>query len=299
MLREIAGLGFEYAELSHGIRVSLVPGIIEAVEAGEIRISTLHNFCPLPMGVNHAAPNIYEFSSEDRREREYALKHSLKTIEFAVQTQARLIVIHSGSMSFKPGFWAGLLGGRQEKFTEQLEQLLEAGQAGAEEFNQLVARAMEAQEKAKAGPMERSIALLRQIAERAAEHDLLLGIENREAIEEIPPDPDMGEFLSQLPGDTVRYWHDCGHGQIKENLGFINHRAQVEELADRLAGFHIHDVVFPGKDHQPPGQGMIDFKALAPFVRPDHIKVFEMSPGLSPDAVKAGVAHIKSVWGER
>jgi hypothetical protein len=27
------------------------------VDAGEIRISSVHNFCPLPMGVNHAAPN--------------------------------------------------------------------------------------------------------------------------------------------------------------------------------------------------------------------------------------------------
>jgi hypothetical protein len=41
MLREIRDLGFEYAELSHGIRVSLVPGIIDAVEAGVIKISTL------------------------------------------------------------------------------------------------------------------------------------------------------------------------------------------------------------------------------------------------------------------
>ena len=30
MLREIRDLGFEYAELSHGTRISLLPGIIEA-----------------------------------------------------------------------------------------------------------------------------------------------------------------------------------------------------------------------------------------------------------------------------
>ena len=66
MLREIRELGFEWAELSHGIRISLLPGIIEAVDAGEIKISSLHNFCPLPMGVNHAAPNLYLFSSPDR-----------------------------------------------------------------------------------------------------------------------------------------------------------------------------------------------------------------------------------------
>jgi len=44
MLREIRELGFEYAELSHGTRISLLPGILEAVDAGEIKISSLHNF---------------------------------------------------------------------------------------------------------------------------------------------------------------------------------------------------------------------------------------------------------------
>src|SRR5271170_2503770 len=81
MLREIRDLGFDYAELSHGTRISLLPGIVEAVEAGEIRISSLHNFCPLPMGINHAAPNIYKFTSSDRREQENAWRHSVKTIE--------------------------------------------------------------------------------------------------------------------------------------------------------------------------------------------------------------------------
>ena len=74
MLREIRDLGFEYAELSHGIRISLMPGILEAVDAGEIKISTLHNFCPLPVGVTHAAPNLYEFSAERDRDRELAIK---------------------------------------------------------------------------------------------------------------------------------------------------------------------------------------------------------------------------------
>ena len=67
MLREIRDLGFEYAELSHGIRLSLLPGIFEAVEAGEIKISSLHNFCPLPIGINQAAPNCFRFTAEDPR----------------------------------------------------------------------------------------------------------------------------------------------------------------------------------------------------------------------------------------
>ena len=44
MLEEIRDLGFEYAELSHGIRLSLMPGIFDAVDKGVIKISSLHNF---------------------------------------------------------------------------------------------------------------------------------------------------------------------------------------------------------------------------------------------------------------
>src|SRR3984957_14835033 len=94
MLREIRDLGFEYAELSNGIRISLVPGILEAVEAGEIKISSLHNFCPLPMGVEKASPNLYEFSDERPREHELALKHTLKTLDFAARVKARVVVLH-------------------------------------------------------------------------------------------------------------------------------------------------------------------------------------------------------------
>src|SRR3954447_916310 len=101
MLREIRELGFEYAELSHGTRISLVPGIVEAVEAGEIKISSLHNFCPLPMGVNHSAPNLYQFSAERPREREMAHRYTIKTIEFAARVKAPVVVLHVGSIEMK------------------------------------------------------------------------------------------------------------------------------------------------------------------------------------------------------
>jgi len=39
MLREMADLGFTHAELSHGIRITLVPGILKAVEEGTIELS--------------------------------------------------------------------------------------------------------------------------------------------------------------------------------------------------------------------------------------------------------------------
>jgi sugar phosphate isomerase/epimerase len=285
LLREIRELGFDHAELSHGTRISLMPGILEAVDAGEIKISTLHNFCPLPMGVNHAAPNLFQFSAERPREREMALRHTLKTLEFATRVNAPLVVLHMGSIEMKDQ-------------TSKLKEMLGAGQKESPQYEKLCEEANEKREAKKEKFVERAYDMLRQILPEAESRGLKLGIENREALEEIPLDNDFSLFFLEFTSPNVTYWHDTGHAQIKENLGFINHVIHLESLADRLAGFHIHDVQSPAKDHCAPGSGMIDFAALKPTVKPQHIKVFELSPSLTVDEVKSGVAHVKSIWGE-
>ncbi len=285
MLREIREMGFEYAELSHGIRISLLPGVFEAVEAGEIKISTLHNFCPLPMGVNHAAPNIFQFTSEDRRERENAYRHSIKTLETAERVGARLVVLHMGSIPLKD-------------YTDKLIDMVGEGQKESPKYEKLCMEVMEKRETKKERYVELANEMLKRLEEDATRRGLKLGVENREALEEIPLESDFMFFFRDFPNGTVRYWHDTGHAQIKHNLGFIDHQMHLENMADHLHGFHIHDVQFPGRDHCAPGTGMIDFAALKPLVKPEHIKVFEMSPGLSAEEVRAGVTHLKSIWGE-
>ena len=284
MLREIRDLGFEYAELSHGIRVSLMPGILEAVEAGEIKISSLHNFCPLPMGVNHAAPNLYEFSDERPRQRELAIKHTLKTFEFAGHVKAPVVVLHLGSMELKD-------------YTGKLCTMLEHGQKATAKYDKLCAEASKAREARKGKFVERVYDTLRKILPEAEERGLKLGCENRQALEEIPIESDFQFLFRELGSQNLVYWHDTGHAQIKENLGFIHHALHLESLASRLAGFHVHDVIFPAGDHAAPGTGTVDFAALKPFVKPEHIKVFELSPSLPVEAVKSGIAHVKVIWG--
>src|SRR4029077_14958260 len=83
MLREIKNkLGFELIELGHGIRISLMPGVQKMFDAGEMRFSSLHNFCPLPVEVTGASPDCYTFSSTSRYERQRAVKQTLQTIDF-------------------------------------------------------------------------------------------------------------------------------------------------------------------------------------------------------------------------
>ncbi len=284
MLHEIRDLGFAYAELSHGIRISLLPGIIEAVDAGEIKISTLHNFCPLPMGVTQAAPNIYLFSSDDHRERENAFRHSIKTIETAARLNARAVVLHMGCIDMKD-------------YTDKLLELIRDGKKESGKFEKLSEEVFEKREQKKEHYVTRSYDMLRRLIEPAAARGIKLGVENREALEEIPLDADFSFLFREFQTETVGYWHDTGHAQIKENLGFINHAIQLESHADRLLGLHVHDVEFPGRDHRRPGSGMIDFAALTPVITPEHIKVFEFSPSLSTEDAQLGIAHIKNLWG--
>ena len=139
--------------------------------------------------------------------------------------------------------------------------------------------------------------LLGRLVAEAEPRGLKLGIENREALEEIPFESDFPFFFKEFTSPSVVYWHDTGHAQIKENLGFIHHAMHLDSLRDHLYGFHIHDVQFPARDHRAPGAGMIDFAALKPMVKPEHLKVFEFSPSLTLEEAKTGVQHIKALWG--
>ena len=285
MLREIRDLGFEYAELSHGTRISLLPGILEAYEAGEIKFSSLHNFCPLPMGVNFAAPNLYKFSADRERERELAVRYTLKTLEFAARVQAPVVVVHLGSIEMRD-------------YTDRLVEMLGRNEGESAKYEALCDELIEKRERRKLKAVAHMYETLRKILPEAERRGLKLGCENREALEEIPLEEDFPHLFRDLPSSALGYWHDTGHAQIKDNLGFIDHAVHLETLREKLIGFHIHDVQFPGRDHCAPGTGMIDFAALKPFVKPEHVKVFEFNPNMPVEELKAGVAHIKKIWGE-
>lgn len=285
MLREIRELGFEYAELSHGTRLSLVPGIIDAVEAGEIKISSLHNFCPLPMGVTHSAPNLYQFSADRPREREMAERYTRKTLEFASRVQSPVVVLHSGSIEMK-------------NYTDKLLDMAARGEKETPKYEKLCAEANQKREAKKEPYLERTKEMLNKLLGEAESRGVKLGVENRQALEELPIESDYPFLFREITSPNLVYWHDTGHAQIKENLGFIHHALHLESLAERLAGFHIHDVQFPGRDHCTPGSGTVDFAALKPFIRPEHIKVFEFSPGLTVDEAQEGTRYVKQLWGE-
>jgi sugar phosphate isomerase/epimerase len=291
MLREMASLGFDHAELSHGIRITLVPGILKAVEEGVIKIGSTHNFCPLPTGVLHAAPNLFEPSALDSREHDQWLRHTKRSIDFAAQVKARVLVCHLGSVRF---FWFNPADAL-EKYADRHPGIDLSADKG---YQALLTKSLARMRKRMPPFWEQVKKSISEVLEYAAQKQVKLGFENREKFEELPLDDDYEAFIAALPpGASAGYWHDTGHADIKEDMGLLEHRRHLERMAPRTIGFHLHDVSKEGKDHQPIGSGQIDFEMVSQFWRPEHLLTIELSPRVELEGVKASRRRVLELLG--
>jgi sugar phosphate isomerase/epimerase len=290
MLKEMAAMGFEYVELSHGIRITLVPGIMRAVEDGVVKVSSTHNFCPLPTGVVQAAPNLFEPSVKEHREHDQWLRHTKRTIDFAAQMKARVVVCHLGSVSF---FWFN----PARDLRNYLRDHHDAGRTPDDATYQSLLKKCLVRLRKRMPPFwEQVKSSINEVLDHAKQKGIKLGFENREKFEELPVDGDYPSFLEGFPVDApLGYWHDTGHADIKEGMGLLRHRAHLESLAKRTIGFHLHDVSAQGNDHQPIGSGHIDFKMVSEFWRPEHLLTLEFGPRLTVEDVMASKRRVEEL----
>lgn len=290
MLKDMAGMGFEYVELSHGIRITLVPGILRAVEEGVVKISSTHNFCPLPTGVVQAAPNLFEPSAKDEREHDQWLRHTKRSIDFAAQVKAKVLVCHLGSVGF---FWFN----PTRAINKYLDANREAGRKPEDKaYQALLLKSMTKLRKRMPPFWDQVKASISEILDYAQQKNVKLGLENREKFDELPIDSDYAEFVASYPVDApLGYWHDTGHADIKEGMGLLKHREHLTKNAPRLIGFHLHDVDADGDDHQPIGAGHIDFEMVSSFWKPEHLLTLEFGPRLKPEEVMSSKQYVEKL----
>jgi sugar phosphate isomerase/epimerase len=289
MLMEMAGLGFGRVELSHGIRITLVPGILKAVEDGVVSVGSTHNFCPLPMGALQAAPNFFQPSSPDSRERDQWTRQTKRSIDFAAQVGATLLVCHLGSVRY---FWLA----PDRHLEAYLRDHPDAVKSGDKAYRALLEKTLLRFRRRMAPFWQRTQDAIRSVLDHAAGKNVRLGLENRERFEELPLDGDFPGFLAGMPlPSPAGYWHDTGHARLKEEMGLINHRQQLEDNASRLLGFHLHDVDSEGRDHQAIGTGSVDFDMVSRFWRPEHLFVIELSPRVTLEGVLASKARVEAL----
>ncbi|MBA2584965.1 MAG: TIM barrel protein [Chthoniobacterales bacterium] len=283
MLREIKGeVGFDCVELGHGIRLSLMPGIQKMFDAGEITFSSLHNFCPLPVEVMQASPDVYQFSSAHERERERAVRQTLQTIDFAERLGAPFVVLHCGEVRMNP-------------ITDELISLIKKGKLLAREYVRKKVKAVQKREASAPPYLARVKDSLKRIAEYASNKNVRLGIEGRRGYEEIPSERELPVLLDEINSPQLGYWHDFGHIQIKENLGFLDHEEWLRQIGQRAFGCHLQDCIWPAQDHQPPFSGSVELEKLVPLLPSNCLFVWEMSPRKTADEIRRSVAQ----WQER
>ena len=286
MLREIKGeFGLDLIELGHGIRISLIPGILKVFDAGEVRFSSLHNFCPLPVEVLAALPDCYQFSAVYPEERERAIKQTFQTIDFAARLGAPFVVLHLGTVKMRP-------------ITDLLIELTKAGEYLSRKYVRLKLRAVQKRERNAATYLQRVKDGLRRIIDYAAAKNVRLGLENRRGYEEIPTERELPALLDEMNSPQIGYWHDFGHAQIKENLAFLDHAEWLRRIAPRTLGCHVQDCIWPAQDHQPPFAGDVDLEKLVPLLPANCLFVWEMSPRKTADEIRRSMQIWRQHFGE-
>ncbi|PYJ95275.1 MAG: hypothetical protein DME54_13255 [Verrucomicrobia bacterium] len=286
MLREIkVKLGFDLIELGHGIRMSLMPGIQKMFDAGEVRFSSLHNFCPLPVEVMVPSPDCYRFSAAYPEERQRAVKQTFQTIDFAERLGAPFVVLHLGEVNIRP-------------VTDSLIELAKAGKYLSRKYVRLKLRAVQRREKIAPLYLQRVKDCLHRIVDYAEAKNVKLGLEERRGYEEIPTEREFPVLLDEINSPTLGYWHDFGHAQIKENLAFLDHAEWLRTIGPRTLGCHVQDCTWPAQDHQPPFAGDVDLEKLVPLLPSNCLFVWEMSPNQTADKIQRSMQLWKERFGE-
>jgi hypothetical protein len=85
------------------------------------------------------------------------------------------------------------------------------------------------------------------LVDYAATKNVRLGVEGRRGYEEMPNEKELPTSSTNCGRRSPGYWHDFGHIQIKENLGFLNHEEWLRLIGPRAFGCHLQDVIWPGR----------------------------------------------------
>jgi sugar phosphate isomerase/epimerase len=283
LIEEILALGLGRVELGYDLRDELIPGVKAMVASGAVRVDSVHNFCPIPVGAPRPHPELYTPGSTDRREREFAVTHISKTLRFAAEVGAKVVVCHSGNVDMpKHSFDLLRLAARNEQFSEAYEALK--------------LKAQIARDKKAPRQIEYLGESLQALLPVVRETGVWLALENLPTWEALPTELEADQLMKQFHSAGIRLWWDIGHAQIRENLGFINAARWLRRLAPFIAGMHIHDVVPPGQDHVMPPRGKMDFKALSDFARMDMVRVLEPAPDTDPGHIVRAIDYLRETW---
>lgn len=290
MVDEIIALGFDALELGYHTTEEIAEGVLRRVRSGGVTVDSVHAYCPVPVGAPHGYPELYLLASLDEDERAMAAILLSRTLEFAVKMGAKAVVLHAGRVFLKTLFREINTGTLAEALVE------EAAGPGSEKYRGVLAKALKLRTKRVRKYYDGFCLSLDTLLPKFEKAGVTLCLENLPSIEAFPDEREMIMLKQRFNTPALAYWHDFGHGQVREYMGWIRQSEAARDLLPFTKGVHIHDARPLMEDHLPPGQGEIDFAALDFFAAENIIKVFEPASEVAPEALAESLRLIREIW---
>ncbi|MFN3550481.1 MAG: sugar phosphate isomerase/epimerase family protein [Endomicrobiia bacterium] len=286
LLNNLKNLEVNCLELNADIPISWMKDISRSVNNALVKILSLHNFCPsvenIPKG--KFGFNVYSLTSEDENERNLAVEYTLRTIRYASELNAEVVVLHLGEIKTEPSseeFYKFVLnfGINSKLYFHYKNSLIKTRQINKQKYFDLLYLSLD------------------KIIKFAEDNNVKLGIETRFYPNEIPNFFEVDEIINHYKSKILFYWHDFGHAEVQTRLGFTEtHTKYLEKYKDKLIGYHIHNLI-GYKDHFSPINGEMKFEELLTYKK-DKIYILEVHSKENFENLKNGIRFIKSILKE-
>ncbi|MBI4974633.1 MAG: sugar phosphate isomerase/epimerase [Candidatus Omnitrophica bacterium] len=284
LIKEIKDIGFDTVELNFSLTKAMADDILSLKGRSEIKISSLHNICPLPDEIepDEASPDYYSLASPDEEERRLAVEVTKNTILYAKKFDAKAVILHTGRVQIKDK-------------TKDLASSID----DENRYKALKEEMMRERKKAEDGYLDNAIVSLEELTQYAKEMNVALAIENRYYYREIPTSEELERIFKIFKKGSLFYWHDAVHAEVFERLGLVRHKDLLDKFSNRLLGVHLHDIIGPINDHRPPGFGTFDFNLIKPYIKEDTIKVIEAHQPATADEICRSVEYLTKILDAR
>jgi len=252
-------LGFTHIEAN----ASISPRMLDELIQTSVPISSVHSPCPTASSSAGAPVANLSLSSLDEAERTEAISFAKSTIDLASGLSASAVVLHMGEVAIDPDL------------QERLRELYTKGQTQSHEYEQTREELVYRRISRSSPYLDAAAKSLRELSAYGGQKGIMLGLETRFHVHEIPNLDEMAELLNEVPGHPVAYWHDVGHAEVQQRLGVDSHEQWLSQFKHRMVGIHLHDVTGIS-DHQTPGKGNVNWEMVARYLPPGIVKVCEI-----------------------
>jgi sugar phosphate isomerase/epimerase len=282
IIRDMAQIGAKAVELDYRLSPAMLDSALKAMDELGIKPLSMHAVCPaLANKKSRDHAEAFMLCSPDEDERREAVRDVAVCLRTASELGIRAVPLHCGIILM-------------ERLTFALQRMYDDGtilsQEGRRAVSQFAARRM----KERGVTFDQLLKSLEEINEEADRFDVFVGVENRYYMEELPDFEELCVIFDRMKGSRMRYWHDTGHAQVQENLGFTPHEAYLAEFSDLLIGVHLHDARGYSDHSAPPmnADDGVDFGMVKKYLKPDTIRIMELKDSVSAQDATAGLSWL-------